>query len=307
MTTEPTPSPPLAVARTVDELRGHVRAARRDGRSVGLVPTMGALHDGHLALVREARAADNLVVVSLFVNPAQFNDAADLARYPRDERRDRALLEAAGADVLFAPSPDEVYPPGFATHVQVGDGADRFEGQVRGPEHFYGVATVVTKLLCIAQPDDAYFGRKDAQQLHVIRRVVRDLNLPVRIVGVATVREPGGLAMSSRNSLLSAGERERAAGIPAAIAAARAALARGEHSAAAVRAAAEQALAAHGARVEYVALVDEASFRALDVLSGEVLLLLAARVGDVRLIDNELLRCGAEEPANTSGEAATVA
>jgi len=303
---ERSPLPP-ALARTVDELRGHVRAARREGRTIGFVPTMGALHDGHLALVRAARAANDLVVVSLFVNPSQFNDSRDLERYPRDERSDVALLAETGADVLFAPGVDEIYPEGFATSVRVAGLDERFEGEVRGPEHFGGVATVVTKLLCIAQPDEAYFGRKDAQQLHLIRRLAADLNLPVKIVGVDTVREPGGLALSSRNALLDADERRRAAGLPAAIAAAREAVAAGERTAPTVREAARSALVAHGARPEYVAIVDEPTFTELDVLSGDVLLLIAARVGEVRLIDNEVLRCSATRTANVSGEAATAA
>ncbi|MCW3017890.1 MAG: pantoate--beta-alanine ligase, partial [Solirubrobacterales bacterium] len=200
--------------RTVAELRAALAPARREGRTIGLVPTMGALHDGHLSLVTRARAQCDLVVVSLFVNPAQFNERADLERYPRDERRDAELAVAAGADVLFAPSVEEVYPTGFSTTVEVLGVTERLEGAARGAAHFRGVSTVVTKLLCMALPDVAYFGQKDAQQVVVIRRLARDLNLPVRIEALPTVREHDGLAMSSRNALLSGDERARALALP---------------------------------------------------------------------------------------------
>jgi len=200
----------MRVVRTVAELRETLAPARREGLRIGLVPTMGALHEGHLSLAERARRDCDVVVVSLFVNPAQFNERADLDRYPRDERRDSGLAAAAGADVLFAPSAEEVYPAGFATSVEVLGVTERLEGAARGPEHFRGVTTVVTKLLCMVLPDAAYFGQKDAQQVVVIRRLVADLNLPVQIEALPTVREPDGLAMSSRNALLSASERERA-------------------------------------------------------------------------------------------------
>src|SRR5437870_9580616 len=206
----PTPAPGMNAVRTVAALRAALEPQRRRGRRIGLVPTMGALHDGHLALLARARAECDVVVVSLFVNPSQFNEHADLERYPRDERRDRRLAAAAGADVLFAPSVDEVYPPGFATCVEVLGLTERLEGAARGSAHFRGVTTVVTKLLCMAMPEVAYFGQKDAQQVVVIRRLVADLNLPVRIESLPTVRDPDGLAMSSRNELLSASERSRA-------------------------------------------------------------------------------------------------
>ena len=196
---------------------------------------MGALHEGHLSLIGRARAECDVVVVSLFVNPAQFDERADLDRYPRSERRDVELASEAGADVLFAPSADEVYPPGFATAVEVLGVTDRLEGAARGAGHFRGVSTVVTKLLGMSMPDVAYFGQKDAQQVVVIRRLVADLNLPVRIQVCPTVREPDGLAMSSRNARLSADERSQALALHDALQAAARRAAEGERSPAALR------------------------------------------------------------------------
>jgi len=279
----------MKCARTVEELRAQLAPARRAGRTIGLVPTMGALHEGHLSLVARARRDCDVVVVSLFVNPSQFNERADLERYPRREHEDARAAELAGADVLFAPPVEEVYPAGFATSVEVLGLTDRLEGQARGREHFRGVATVVTKLLCMALPDVAYFGQKDAQQVLVIRRLAADLNLPVRIESLPTVREPDGLALSSRNALLSGAERARARALPAALRAAAAAVTAGERSGAAIVAAARTALEAHGVQPDYVALVDPHTLEPLDSLAGEGLLALAARVGEVRLIDNELL------------------
>jgi pantoate--beta-alanine ligase len=280
----------MRTVRTVAELRSALSPARLEGLTIGLVPTMGALHEGHLSLVRRAREQCDRVVVSLFVNPAQFNERADLERYPRDERRDCALAAGAGADILFAPSAEEVYPRGFATSVEVLGVTERLEGAVRGSEHFRGVATVVTKLLGMTMPDVAYFGRKDAQQVVVIRRLVDDLNLPVRIEALATVREPDGLAMSSRNVLLSPGERARALALPAALDAAQELLAAGERSTEALRAAAHDALRARGVAAEYVALVHPDTLEPLEELAGEGLLAIAARIGAVRLIDNTVLQ-----------------
>jgi len=281
--------------RTVAELRSALAPARRAGRTIGLVPTMGALHEGHVSLIRRAREQCDVVVMTLFVNPTQFNEASDLERYPRDERRDGELAAQAGADMVFAPGVEEVYPQGFATSVEVRGVSERFEGEARGAEHFRGVATVVTKLLCMAMPDVAYFGQKDAQQLVVIRRLARDLNLPVRIEALPTVREADGLAMSSRNVLLSSEERARALALPAALAAARALAAGGERSAAALVEAAREAMRPFAVEPEYVALVDPDTFAPLDALppggqgAGEALLALAARVGAVRLIDNTMI------------------
>jgi pantoate--beta-alanine ligase len=251
---------------------------------------MGALHEGHLLLIRRAREQCERVVVSLFVNPAQFNERSDLDRYPRQTRRDAALAAEAGADLLFAPSVDEIYPPGFATAVEVLGITDRLEGATRGAAHFRGVTTVVTKLLCMALPDIAYFGQKDAQQVVVVRRLVADLNLPVRIEACPTVREPDGLAMSSRNALLSAEERSRALALPAALNAARARAAAGERSADALLDAAREAMLPFGVEPEYVALVDPDTLEPLDALAREALLAIAARVGETRLIDNAILR-----------------
>jgi len=294
----------MKTVRTVAELCEALALARREGLTIGLVPTMGALHEGHLSLVRRAREDCSVVVVSLFVNPAQFNERADLERYPRRECDDAELAATAGADVLFAPSVDEVYPPGFATSVEVLGVTERLEGVHRGSEHFRGVATVVTKLLCMALPDIAYFGQKDAQQVVVIRRLVADLNLPVRIEALATVREPDGLAMSSRNALLAPDERSRALALPAALAAARALTATGERSAAALLDAAHEAMRPFGVEPEYLALVDPHTLEPLDTLplpggcDGRALLALAARIGEVRLIDNEILH--APTAASTS-------
>ncbi|HTA12729.1 MAG TPA: pantoate--beta-alanine ligase, partial [Solirubrobacteraceae bacterium] len=230
------PPPPeltlrMNTVRTVAELRSALEPTRRDGLRIGLVPTMGALHDGHLSLIAHASEHCDLTVVSLFVNPAQFNERSDLERYPRDERRDAGLAAAAGAGLLFAPTVEEVYPRGFATSVEVlGAVSERLEGAARGAEHFRGVATVVAKLLCMVWPGVAYFGQKDAQQVLVIRRLVADLNLPVRIEALPTVREPDGLARSSRNALLSPAERARALALPAALNAALALSTEGERS-----------------------------------------------------------------------------
>ena len=228
---------------------------------------MGALHEGHLSLIRRAREQCDRVVVSLFVNPAQFNERSDLDRYPRQEQRDGALAAEAGADLLFAPSIEEVYPPGFATAVEVLGITDRLEGATRGASHFRGVTTVVTKLLCMVQPDIAYFGQKDAQQVVVIRRLVADLNLPVSIEACPTVREPDGLAMSSRNALLSPAERARALGLSVALEAARAHAAAGERSAAALLQAARAALLPFEVELEYVALVDPDTLESLETLN----------------------------------------
>jgi pantoate--beta-alanine ligase len=290
----------MRTVRTVDELRSALAPARRAGLTIGLVPTMGALHDGHLSLVAHARERCAVVVVSLFVNPAQFNERADLERYPRDECRDAELAAAAGADVLFAPSVEEVYPRAFATSVEVLGVTERLEGAARGSEHFRGVATVVAKLLCMAMPDVAYFGQKDAQQVLVIRRLAQDLNLPIAIEACPTVREPDGLALSSRNALLSAEERARAVALPSALRAARALAATGERSTAALLDAARAAMRPFDVEPEYLALVEPETLEPVATLTGETLLALAARVGDVRLIDNVTL-----SPAGAAGTQAS--
>jgi pantoate--beta-alanine ligase len=289
----------MRTVRAVAELRSLLAPARREGLTIGLVPTMGALHEGHLALIRRAREQCDVVVVSVFVNPAQFNEGSDLERYPRRERDDAALAAAAGADVLFAPSVEEVYPPGFATSVEVIGITDRLEGAARGTGHFRGVTTVVAKLLSMAMPDVAYFGQKDAQQTIVVRRLIADLNLPVRIEVCPTVREPDGLAMSSRNALLDPDQRSRARSLSRALETASDLAGRGERSPAVLVEAATQTLRSFGVAPEYVALVDPETLEPLEQLAGEALLAIAARIGDVRLIDNTILE-GA--PASTSSQ-----
>jgi pantoate--beta-alanine ligase len=279
----------VRTVRTVAELREALRDPHRDERSIGLVPTMGALHEGHLSLIRAARAENDVVVVSLFVNPAQFNEASDLAVYPRDEARDARAAAAAGADLLFAPPLEEVYPPGFSTTVRVSGLTEHLEGEHRGTGHFEGVATVVCKLLNMAQPDVAYFGRKDAQQAAVIRRLVRDLDIPARIAVCPTVREPDGLALSSRNVHLKGADRERALALSKALEAARHAVEGGERDAAVVAAAGRAAMARLGVEPEYLALVSPDDLLPVQRINGAVLVAVAARVGTTRLIDNTIL------------------
>ena len=279
----------MRTVRTVADLRAALRDARRAQRTIGLVPTMGALHDGHLSLVRAARAENDVVVVSLFVNPTQFNEAADLDAYPRDEARDAAAAAAEGADVLFAPSSDEVYPAGFATTVHVAGLTEHLEGEHRGVAHFEGVATVVCKLLNMAQPDVAYFGQKDAQQAAVIRRLVRDLDIPVRIAVQPTVREPDGLALSSRNVHLKGADRGRALALRRALEAAAETVAAGERDPHAIEHAGRAAMEGLGVEAEYVALVRPDDLRPVERVDGDVLVAVAARVGPTRLIDNTIL------------------
>lgn len=279
----------MRTLRTVAELRAALAPTRRAAQKIGLVPTMGALHDGHLALVRRAREQCDLVVVTLFVNPAQFDERGDLERYPRRERDDAGLAAEAGADLLFAPSIEEVYPAGFATAVEVLGLADRLEGASRGASHFRGVTTVVTKLLCMTSPDVLYLGQKDAQQVVVIRRLVADLNLPVAIEAVPTVREPDGVARSSRNVLLTPGARAQARGLYAALSAAGELAGSGERSAAKLLGAARAALESYELRLDYLELVDSDTLEPLSRLDRPALLAIAARAGEVRLIDNVTL------------------
>jgi pantoate--beta-alanine ligase len=274
---------------TVAELRAELAPARRAGQSVGLVPTMGAFHEGHLSLMRRARSECDVVVVSLFVNPAQFNDSGDLAAYPRDEQRDAELATVERIDLLFAPSVAEVYPPDFATTVSVRGGTDQLEGAVRGAGHFAGVATVVTKLLNMAGPDIVFFGQKDAQQAAMIRRLVRDLDIPVRIEICPTVRDVDGLALSSRNVLLSEAERERATALHRALARVREAVLAGADDPRAATAAGLAELSSAGIEPEYLELVSAETLAPLDRVNGEALAVVAARVGTTRLIDNELI------------------
>jgi pantoate--beta-alanine ligase len=276
----------MRTVRTISEIRAHVAHARGEGRSVGLVPTMGAFHAGHEALIRAARAACDEVIVSLFVNPAQFNEASDLDAYPRTEASDAAIAAELGVDVLFAPSVAEIYPDGFATSVRVAGLSAVLEGAERGPGHFDGVCTVVCKLFNIVTPDVAYFGQKDAQQVVVIRRMVLDLNIPVRLEVVPTVREADGLALSSRNARLDAAERKRATALRRGLDAVRAAVEAGEPDPAAAGLA---AMRAAGVEPEYLTLVDPDTLEPVERIDGRVLAVVAARVGPARLIDNDLI------------------
>lgn len=277
--------------RTIAELR--IWRSQQASRSVGFVPTMGYLHEGHLALVRRARAENETVVVSIFVNPLQFGPQEDYDRYPRDLDRDLDLLEREGVDAVFAPSVSEMYPSGFSTAVVVtGPIAERLEGEAR-PGHFRGVATVVTRLFGLVQPQRAYFGWKDAQQVLVVQRLVQDLALPVDIVPLPTVREAGGLAMSSRNVYLSPEERVAASAIPRALFAALERFRSGERAAAAFRELVQRTLTTTPVRLEYVSVSDLETFQEVEYVERPALLLVAAWIGTTRLIDNVLLDPGA--------------
>ena len=273
------------VIRTSAELREKVAAWKRSGMLVGVVPTMGALHDGHLSLARAARGQSDRVIVTIFVNPMQFNNASDLDKYPRDEAHDLALLEAEGVDVLFAPGVDEVYPEGFATKVTVGGVSEPLEGAMR-PGHFDGVATVVSKLFGMTQAGRAFFGEKDWQQLQVVKRLVEDLNIATRIIGCPTIREEDGLAMSSRNVRLSAAERAQAPVLYAEMQKAAEAMRAGTPVAEALEAATRAITAGGFGAVEYLELRTVDGLRPAIDLSEPARLLAAAWLGDVRLIDN---------------------
>ena len=274
----------------VDDVRSLCDAARADGRSVGLVPTMGAFHAGHCSLMRAARRDCDLVVVSLFVNPTQFGPSEDLQAYPRDAEGDAARAIAEGVDVLFTPSSVAMYPEPMRTTVQVAGLTDRLCGASR-PTHFAGVTTVVTKLLSIVGPCRAYFGRKDAQQLAVIRRMVRDLNLPAEIVGCPLVRDASGLAMSSRNAYLTAEERADALVLAWSLFGACEAIGEGERDAVLIRSRLADAIASRPTvRLDYAEVVDGENLDVVDRIEGEVLLAVAAFVGRTRLIDNATVR-----------------
>lgn len=262
----------MRIVRTVAEVRAALREPRDRGQRIGLVPTMGAFHAGHVALMRAARAGSDAVVVSLFLNPSQFNAAEDLARYPRDEGADASVAEAEGVDVLFVPSADELYPPGFDTWVEPGELATILEGAAR-PGHFRGVATVCAKLFSIVGPRTAWFGQKDAQQVAVVRRMVADLDLPLEVRVVPTVRDPDGLALSSRNVFLSPAEREAALALPRALEAGLTAYRTGGDAVATARAVLE------GERALQAEYVEIAQFDGPTLVA-------AARVGATRLIDN---------------------
>ena len=277
------------VVATVDETRHAVAAARARGLSVGLVPTMGALHEGHASLIRAARQETGFVVVSIFVNPTQFGPHEDLERYPRPFERDLQVCEREHVDLVFHPEPPTIYPPGFRTYVEVHGLQDVLEGSSR-PGHFRGVATVVLKLFDIVQPDVAFFGQKDAQQLRLLEQMVRDLNVPVKLRMCPTVREPDGLALSSRNAYLDAAQRPSAAVISQALAEAQAQVGAGERRAAElVRQVRGRIGAAREARIDYIAVVDFETLQPVDVLRGRVLVAVAVFFGTTRLIDNVLV------------------
>lgn len=276
------------VLRTVAETAAWAESVRRSGRRLALVPTMGYLHEGHLSLMREGGRRADVVASSIFVNPTQFGPNEDLARYPRDWEGDLAKCASAGVEAVFAPSPAEVYPQGYQTYVEVEQVSQGLCG-ARRPGHFRGVATVVTKLLCLFRPHVALFGEKDYQQLQVIRALERDLHLGVEIVGMPTLREADGLAMSSRNAYLSPEERQRALSLSRGLAAAQALVRSGEREAGAVVAAVRKELQAANVREDYVELVDASTLLPLRSLApGQVArLLVAAFVGNTRLIDNQ--------------------
>ena len=272
----------MQIVRNSEEL---TRARASLAGKVALVPTMGALHAGHMALVAEARTRADRVVASIFVNPAQFGEGEDFGRYPRREADDVAMLEDAGCDLLWVPSVEDVYPADFATTVSVSGVSDRWEGEAR-LGHFDGVATVVAKLLLTVRPDVALFGEKDFQQLAVIGRMVADLGIPVGIAGVPTVREADGLALSSRNAYLSADERARAVALPEALREARQTILSGGTVGVAIKHAKQSLIDAGFLKIDYVALVDAATLEPLEESQGETRLIAAATIGTTRLIDN---------------------
>lgn len=301
----------MKIVRTVAEIRAALAPPRRAGRSIGLVPTMGAFHEGHMSLIRRAREGNDVVVVWLFVNPSQFNDAADLQRYPRDEERDAAMAREAGVDYLFAPTVAEVYPAGFATSVSVAGLTESLEGAHRGRSHFDGVTTVVAKMFNMVGPDVAYFGQKDAQQAMVVRRMVRDLDLPLRIELCPIVRADDGLALSSRNVLLSPDERRRATSLHRALVAVEAKIAAGERDPAAAVSPGIAEMTRANITPEYLQIVSPETMAPVGRIDGDVLVVVAAFVGRTRLIDNTMIHAprvapgGARQTIHSEGEVAT--
>ncbi|MGZ0710340.1 pantoate--beta-alanine ligase (plasmid) [Coraliomargarita sp. W4R53] len=275
-----------AVIRTVAELRAHLSSARAAAKSVGLVPTMGALHEGHLHLIREAAAQCDEVVVSVFVNPTQFNSPDDLSKYPRNEDHDVEAAAAGGATVIFAPAASEVYPAGFSTSIRVLGVSERWEGATRGANHFDGVATVVAKLLSMVGADAAWFGEKDAQQVAVVRRLAEDLNMPTAVHTVPTARADDGIALSSRNARLAPNDRARALSLYESLNVVSRAHRAGERDAEVLITHAQKILRASSIEAEYWAIVDPDTFEPLERVDSEALAIVAAVVGGVRLIDN---------------------
>ena len=282
----------LTELTTISDMRAWTRTQRGAGRRIGLVPTMGYLHEGHLALVDEAKRRTDAVVLSIFVNPLQFGPQEDLARYPRDLPRDRSLAQGRGVDALFVPSIEMMYPAGSEVRVTPGATAERWEGAAR-PGHFTGVLTVVAKLFHLVQPDLACFGQKDIQQLTLIRRMVRDLDWPIELAAVPTIREPDGLAMSSRNAYLNTDERRQARALSRALVAAHRSFCEGERQAARLEDGMRRVLNAEpSVRVEYIAIVEPEGLSPVTTADGRTIVALAARVGSTRLIDNISLAQG---------------
>jgi len=282
----------MKIVHTIADIRASVAAARLEGKTIGLVPTMGYFHEGHLSLMRQARKDNDFVVVSLFVNPTQFGANEDLRDYPRDMDRDALMAEEAGVDLIFSPSVEEMYPEGYQTYVAVEEMTKGLCGEFRSV-HFRGVATVCLKLFNIVQPDRAYFGRKDYQQLKVVERMVKNLNVPLEIVGMPTVREPDGLAMSSRNTYLSSEERKAALVLSKSLAYAQELLDSGITSGAEIQREVEVFIgpASGGlARIEYVSVVHPETLECLDRIENEAVIALAVRIGKTRLIDNGVIR-----------------
>lgn len=281
----------IKVVSTVCETRAQVKEWKNQGLTVGLVPTMGYLHEGHQSLIKKAVEENDRVVVSVFVNPIQFAPNEDLETYPRDLEADKRLCDSTGADLIFHPTPEEMYPDGFSTHIQMDNLTKELCGKTR-PTHFGGVCTVVGKLFNIVQPDKAYFGQKDAQQLAIIKRMVRDLNFDIEIVGCPIIREPDGLAKSSRNTYLNADERKAALILSKAIKLGEELVADGERNAQTIiKAMTDKINTEPLARIDYVNVVDALSIEPLDVVKGEVLVAIAVYIGKTRLIDNFIINC----------------
>jgi pantoate--beta-alanine ligase len=282
----------MLIYHTITEVREFVRQARAKGRSIGFVPTMGYLHEGHLELMRQAKEQCSCVIVSIFVNPTQFGPGEDLALYPRDLEHDASLAEGAGVDAIFNPGMEEIYPPGYCTYVDIERITERLCGFSR-PGHFRGVATVVTKLFNIVKPDQAFFGQKDAQQVLVIQRLAADLNMEVGVVTVPTVREQDGLAMSSRNVYLDAGQRQAALVLSRSLKMAADEVRAGERSAAKIRQLVIGMITAEPlAKIDYVEIYSHPELDPVDLIEGPALLAMAVKIGQTRLIDNVILRKG---------------
>lgn len=279
----------IKVVSTVNETKAQIKEWKKQGLTVGLVPTMGFLHEGHQSLIKKAVEENDMVVVSVFVNPIQFAPNEDLETYPRDLEADKRLCDSTGADLIFHPTPEEMYPEGFSTHIQMENLTKELCGKTR-PTHFGGVCTVVGKLFNIVQPNRAYFGQKDAQQLAIIKRMVRDLNFDLEIVGCPIIREPDGLAKSSRNTYLNAEERKAALILSKAIKLGKEMVENGERNAQTViKAMTDKINSEPLARIDYVNVVDALSIEPLEVIKGEVLVAIAVYIGKTRLIDNFII------------------